>query len=306
MRRKHTKLPDGKFAEPRVSKLEQYLKARALVAANAPIAPRTLPRSAGDSPADFGMQCLSGCEIIIFGAGSVGSYLAPFVTVADLILHVVDFKRVEDKHLIEGRTTYTAEDLGQFKVEALKRRIEADHPGTQVRSYPCNVAQFTDADLTAMFRRCLIAILAIDDPEQIIRIGDLAYPLVQQLQAAMHARGHSSHIIISMPHVTPCLRCTLGIRNPHDIRRLDRERAHSLDIVNLAQNAATFALDLACSKVTGQRITRWDVSKNRIYITTRRDSTVSPDGPGLYFERAQRRPWCPVCMIGSRHKEIQP
>jgi molybdopterin/thiamine biosynthesis adenylyltransferase len=295
MRRTRTKLPDGTFARPQVSRLEQYLRASALATANATVAPAAPARSADDSPADFDMRCLSGRELILFGAGSVGSYLAPLLTVADLILHVVDFKRVEEKHLIEGRTTYTAEDLGQFKVEALKRRIEADHPGTQVCPYPCNVAQFTNADLIAMCRRCLIAILAIDDPEQIIRIGDLAYPLVQMLQAAMHARGHSSHIIISRPRVTPCLRCTLGIRNPHDIHRLDRERAHTLDIVNLAQNAATFALDLACSRVTGRRITRWDVSKNCIYITTRRDSTVSPDGPGLHFESTQRRPGCSVC-----------
>jgi molybdopterin/thiamine biosynthesis adenylyltransferase len=293
MRHNYIKLPDGKFAKPQISKLEQYL--RALPAVRVASVRGTSPSQHDDSPTDLDLTCLSEYEIILFGAGSVGSYLARFLAVANLILHVVDFKRVEDKHLIEGRTTYTAKDLGQFKVEALKRRIEADHPGTQVRPYPCNVAQFTDADLIAVCRRCLIAILAIDDPEQIIRIGDLAYPRAVLLQAAMHARGHSSHIIISMPRVTPCLRCTLGIRNPHDIHRLDREPAHSLDIVNLAQNAASFALDLACSKVTGQRITRWDICKNCIYITTQRDSTVSPDGPGLHFESAQRRPGCPVC-----------
>jgi molybdopterin/thiamine biosynthesis adenylyltransferase len=277
-----------------------------LVAANATVAPRAPAQSADDSPADFGMQCLSGREIILFGAGSVGSYLAPLLTVADLILHVVDFKRVEDKHLIEGRTTYTVEDLGHYKVEALKRRIEADHPGVQVRSYPCNVAQFTNADLTTMFRRCLIAILAIDDPEQIIRIGDLAYSLVELVQAAMHARGHSSHIIISMPRVTPCLRCTLRISGPQDIRRLDREPSAKGDIVTLANTAANFALDLACSKVSGQRITRWDVSKNRIYLSNRRDRAVSPDGPGLHFESAQRRPGCPVCHFRMPSKEILP
>ena len=78
MRRKHTKLPDGRFAKPQVSRLEQYLRARGLVAANATVAPRAPAQSADDSPADFGMQCLSGREIILFGAGSVGSYLAPF------------------------------------------------------------------------------------------------------------------------------------------------------------------------------------------------------------------------------------
>jgi len=299
VKRKYIKLPDGRLARPQIPRLEQYLRDRRSLATGGeslPSRPMSPSQQQGEADAaDFDMQCLSGQEIILFGAGSVGSYLAHFLAIARLILHVVDFKRVEPKHLYQGRTRYTGEDLGQLKVEALKRHIEADHPGTQVRPYPCNVAQFTNSDLTAMFRRCLIAILAIDDLEQIVRVADLAYPLIQLLQAAMHARGHSGHIIISIPHVTPCLRCALRISSPYQIRRLDREPSSSGDIVTLANTTANFALDMACSKITGQRITRWDISKNRIYLANRRDGAVSSDGPGLHYERAQRRPRCPIC-----------
>ncbi len=299
MKHRYVKLPDGRLAPAQMSRLERHLRnARSLAGGAGSVAshPASPVSRRGDvDTADFDTQCLSGQEIILFGAGSVGSYLAHFLMVARLILHVVDFKRVEDKHLREGRTTYREEDLGRFKVDALKRRIESDYPGVQVRPYPCDVAQFTDADLTAMFRRCLVAIVAIDDPEQLVRVADLAYPLVQLLQAAMHGRGHSSHMIISVPRMTPCLRCTLRISGPQDIRRLDREPSASGDIVTLANTAANFAKDLACSKVTGQQITRWDISKNRIYIAHRCDDSVSPDGPGLVYERAQRRPGCPIC-----------
>jgi molybdopterin/thiamine biosynthesis adenylyltransferase len=283
-----------------MSRLEEYLRAsQSFTAGDGSVAspPMSPTHRRGDVGAtDFDRQCLAGQEIVLFGAGSVGSYLAHFLAIARLILHVIDFKRVEEKHLREGRTAYRGEDLGLLKVDALKRRLESDYPGIRVQPYPCDVAQFTDTDLTAMFQQCVIAILAIDDPEQMIRVADLAYPLVQLLQVAMHRRGHSSHIIVSVPHVTPCLRCTLGISSPREIRRLDSELSSSGDIVTLANTAANFALDLACSKVTGQHITRWDVSKNRIYLANRRDGAVSPDGPGLHYERVQRRwPGCPIC-----------
>lgn len=295
MRPRYVKLPDGRFAKPQVSRVEQYLRTHLPAGANA-----TLPREApgqppAASPVELDWERLSGREIILFGAGSVGSYLAHFLSVASVILHVVDFKCVEEKHLVAGRTTYTPRDLGLLKVEALKRKIEEDHPGTRVHPYPCNAAQFADSDLTAMFQRCLIVVLAIDDPEQLIRVADLAYPLVVLLQAAMHARGHSSHIMISIPHVTPCLRCTLGISSPRDITRLDSEPSASGDIVTLANMAANCTLDLASSEITGQRIPRWDVSKNRIYLANRRDGILASDGPGLHYERAQRRPGCPIC-----------
>jgi molybdopterin/thiamine biosynthesis adenylyltransferase len=184
--------------------------------------------------------------------------------------------------------------LGLFKVEALKRRIETDCSGALVRPYPCNVSQFTTSDLKALFQRCLIVILAIDDPEQVIRVSDLAYPIVELMQVAMHRRGMSSHIIISIPGRTPCLRCTLQISSARQMHRLDSERANSLDIMNLAQHAATFATDMACCKVTGRRITRWDTSKNLIYIANTREE-LNPVGPGLHFESSQRRPGCSIC-----------
>jgi hypothetical protein len=78
------------------------------------------------------------------------------------------------------------------------------------------------------------------------------------------------------------------------MRRLDSEPANSLDIVNLAQNAARFALDIAYSKVTGRPIIRWDPTKNLIFIANTKQDT-SPDGPGLHFEDSRRWPGCPVC-----------
>lgn len=300
---KRFKMADGRFARPQIRKLELYLKNRMPqgTAIERPVPPsRPLQRTASsglpsnDNLRQYEPEILSGQEIAILGAGSVGSYLGYFMAIAGLVMHVIDFMKVEPKHLRGRRTVCTSDSLGLFKVEALKHRIEADCSGALVRPYPCNVAQFSTSDLIAMFRRCLVVILAIDDPEQIIRVGDLAYAIVALMQVAMHRRGKSSHIIISIPGLTPCLRCTLQISSAMDIHRIDSEPANSLDIMNLAQNTATFAADIACSKVTGRRINRWDTSKNLIYISNTREE-LSPVGPGLHFESSQKRPGCSVC-----------
>jgi hypothetical protein len=48
------------------------------------------------------------------------------------------------------------------------------------------VAEITTQDLRVLFQRSLLVVLAIDDPKQLLRISDLAYPIVELIQVAMH------------------------------------------------------------------------------------------------------------------------
>jgi hypothetical protein len=137
-------------------------------------------------------------------------------------------------------------------------------------------------------------VLALDDPDQLLRISDLAYPITELVQPAMHAKGESGHIAICVPFATPCLRCILGVNDATDIRRLDSEPASGLDIAAVAHQAARITLDIAYSKVTCQPITRWDTTKNLVYLSNTKGE-LSPDGPGLHFEESRKRPGCPVC-----------
>jgi hypothetical protein len=295
-------MPDGRFARPTVHKLELFLKNTLPLRAPAwdvvPL-PQDSPASSARQPPDyhtrdFNPERLQGREVTIFGAGSVGSYLAYFLAIARLILHVIDCKKVEYKHVRDGRTIYDSSSIGLFKVEALKRKVEADRLGASIRTYPFNVAELTMQELRVMFQRSLLVVVAIDDPEQLLRVSDLAYPIVELIQVAMHRQALSGHVALSIPFATPCLRCTLGIDNSQDIHRLDGEPGNSLDIVNVAQHAARIAIDIMYSKVTGQSITRWDPSKNLIYIANTQQE-LSPDGPGLHYENTLRRPECLIC-----------
>jgi len=301
MTRNWIKTPDGRCVRRRPSRLELFLKDNEPPLATGQDVSFDLETTAPSSSqepdyhtADFDPRKLHGGEVTIFGAGSVGSYLAWFLAVLGLVLNVIDPKRVEYKHMRGGRTVYDSASVGLFKVEALKRKIEAEHLGTTVRPYPFNAAEITTPDLRDMCERSLAVALAMDDPNEIPRVARLAYPVTDLVQVAMHAQAASGHIALSIPFVTPCWACTMGISDATPIHRLDSEAGNAWDIIAVAQTASRVIIDLLYCRRTGRPITRWDVTKNLIYISNTAQE-ISPDGPGVTYEGSQRRPGCQIC-----------
>lgn len=304
--RRRIKMPDGRFIRPSEDPLAQFLaQQQAYVNVHAPPPPASasVPAPGGGqsqaaqrdySTDSFDIRLLAQREVTVLGAGSVGSHLVAALGPAGLTIHAIDAGTVQSRHTQGGRTAYDPTQVGSKKVHALKQKVERDFPGTTIKALPYHTAEIPDPELTSMFRRSLVVFLAIDDPEQILRIGDLAYPITELIQAAIHAQGASGHIAICAPAVTPCLRCTLGINTAMDIHRLDSEPAAGMDIVAVVQQAARIALDIAYSKVSGRPITRWDTARNLIYVANAKQQ-ISPEGPGLHFESSRKRPGCPVC-----------
>jgi hypothetical protein len=298
------KMPNGRLLRQTPSQLALWL------AECEPLPPAPIVDDDGDHPVgaaaqrptqshgyhteSFDIRKLAGREVTAAGIGSVGSHLVQALGPAGLTINVIDPGKVQSKHTTGGRTAYDPTQVGLRKVQALKEKMERDFPGTVVNPLPYNTTEIPDTELTSMFRRSLVVILAIDDPGQIIRISDLAYPITELIQPAMHAQGASGHIVICVPFVTACLPCSLDLTDAAGIRRLDSEPAAGLDIAAVAQLAARIALDIAYSKVTGRPINRWDTAKNLIYLSNTKDE-LSPDGPGLHFEESRKRPDCPVC-----------
>jgi hypothetical protein len=65
---------------------------------------------------------LSGAEIVLCGAGAVGSNLADTLARQGAArLRVIDFDRVEEHNV--ANQIYTLEDVGAFKVEALRHQL---------------------------------------------------------------------------------------------------------------------------------------------------------------------------------------
>ena len=296
------KLPNGHLAKRKSSRLVSWLAENEIILSTE-IAPysytvagqeQASDISLSTSAAAFNASMLYDQPVMFFGAGSVGSHMAYNLGLAQPAIRIVDFKKVEARHTHDGRTIYDPTLINLYKVDALKKKLERDCPGTTVISYPYNVAEIPDVELKVMFAESLLVILAIDDAAQILRIAELCYPIVELIQVAMHAGGLSGHIAITVPCVTPCLLCTLGVSSSQEIRRLDSEPANSCDIMTVAQQAARIAIDIMYSKVTGKDITRWDTSKNLIYITNTRDK-MTPDGPGIVLEGSRKRRGCLIC-----------
>lgn len=295
------KMPDGTRIRHRPDRLAAFLANQTV-----PIGPRapTMPVAAltsaaahgkGDySTESFDIRQLAGGQLTVFGAGSLGSHLLYALGPAGFTINVVDSGTVQPRHTPGGRTAYDATHVGLKKVSAIKEKMERNHPGTILRAYPYHTTEIPDSQIKIMVQGSLAVVVAIDDPEQIVRIADLVYPITELIQPAMHAKGESGHIAIIAPYTTPCLRCTLGVNDVEDIHRLDSEPAAGLDIATVAQLAARVILDIAYSRVTGRPITRWDTAKNLIYLSNTKDE-LSPDGPGLHFEESRKRPGCPVC-----------
>ncbi len=296
------RMPGGRCCRPQPDPLITYLENNPPEFSTLPIEP-ALPMPE-DSPAAnitandqvMNTSVLSGAEVTIFGAGSVGSHLAALLGPARLHIHVFDFKTVEAKHCRDGRTLYENSQIGSMKVDALQEKIEREYPGSSVHPFPYNVGEVPDRELLRLMQRSLLVVLALDDPVQILRIHDLAYPVVETIHLAMHRQAASGHIVLTIPFVTPCLRCTLGLDDSRQIRQLHGEPGNGWHIRRVAHEGAAVALDLMYAKITGQAIQRWNTECNLIYIANSRQE-ISPDGPGQHYEASQRRPGCRLCNI---------
>ena len=116
-------------------------------------------QSHGYATSNFDIRKLHGMEVTVLGGGSVGSHILWSLGPAQLLLNLIDSKKVELKHTITGRTIYDRTQVGMFKVEAAKRKLEANFIGTRINPLPYDVAEIPDMELVRMFERSAIVIL---------------------------------------------------------------------------------------------------------------------------------------------------
>jgi molybdopterin/thiamine biosynthesis adenylyltransferase len=239
---------------------------------------------------------IGGSEILIFGAGAVGSYMVRELAPFGVVINLVDFDIVDLKHTRNGRTIYEPTQVNKKKGFAAKYIIERDFPQTTVNPYICNVMDIPATELIRLAKKAAAVINAIDDPPAMLQINDILYGVIEVLYIALHARAASGHIILTIPHMSACLRCSLDVNSSGDMRTLHGEAGSGLDIRTVANHGAVVAAEIIRTKKTGLPIERWDITKNIFYLANKRDD-LSPDGPGVHMEKAEKRSQCPICSV---------
>ncbi len=151
-------------------------------------------------------QLLEGSEVVVIGAGAVGGYVTYFLAaLASLVIHVIDFDRVDLKHTQGGRTIYEASHVRMKKVYAVKQKVERDYPLTMIIPYCYNIMDLPDIVLTRLAGKAAIVINAIDDAEGMLRVNDLLYPITEVIFAALHSGGGGQWAYYSYSSTYVCL-----------------------------------------------------------------------------------------------------
>lgn len=307
---KRVKLPDGKVLPCRPDPMERYLTqvsdqrlAESFVSLPPEGPQQHRQRSDSVDPGEQVLDTtrLEGCEVVIIGAGTVGSNTAYLLAAAaSLVIHLIDFDNITFQNTRGGRTIYTPGQVRQKKVFAAKERIKRDFPACTVHPYQCNVMDLQESELRRLAKKAAIVINAIDDAAGMLYVNNVLYWLVELLFPALHSGAHTGQIILTFPYASACLRCCLGINSAAQIRTLHGEPALASDIRTVANYCVTIAMEIMFSKVTASPTQQWDITKNIFYFANRREP-LSPDGPGVHLQRAEKRQGCPICSASPNN-----
>jgi len=293
------KLPNGQIRSYRPDSLMAALREEAawVTAAVQPVSPAAAAGNTAHSDTHrniLSSDIIGGSEILLLGAGAVGSYMVRSLAPLGVIINLVDFDIVDAKHTRDGRTIYEPAQVNKKKVFAAKYIVERDFPQTTVNPYPYNVLAIPATELIRLAKKTAIVINAIDDSTAMLQVNDILYGIAEVLYIALHAKAASGHIILTIPYMSACLRCRLDVNSSSDMRTLHGEAGSGLDIRTVANQGAVVAAEIIRAKKTGLLIERWDITKNIFYLANKRDE-LSPDGPGVHMEKAEKRPQCPIC-----------
>lgn len=191
-------------------------------------------------------------RVLVVGAGSGGSLTAELLVRSGVEkLTVVDNDAVAVENL--SRSIYTANDIGQPKVEALKRHLEAINPGIDVDTRPVRLQEMADAAFAELVASCDLVVAATDDPQAQRQLNHFAYSKqVPAVFGAVYAKGRGGDVAFIVPGVTRCYACTVSTRHAesdagdlnYGTGRLDGEPALGTDIHFIVAIAAKLALAL--------------------------------------------------------------
>lgn len=256
--------------------------------------------------------------VVVFGAGSVGSYLADQLVRSGIRrLTIVDHDRVEAANL--SRTCYSTRDIGSLKTEALRRHLLNVNPRASIDTRSSKLQDIGFSGLKQIIEDADLLIGATDEPAAQRAINRMAYPLgTPTIFCGLWAGAKSGEIIVMDPERSPCFECATAFRNSvpdgadeavrtnYGTGRLVGEVALSCNIHHVASAAIPLAMSyLVQSESALARMAQDAVASGRSYLIMGMTpdfplSAVFDDTPGQYafqsvWVTVPRDPGCTVC-----------
>ena len=182
--------------------------------------------------------------IAIVGAGRVGSWMAMFLAESGFSKFIlIDFDIVTMDNLkIGNMVPYTSADNGEYKVNALKKKMLAINPSIHINCMTCELSdQMTIDVINEILGDSVFIVWAIDtrDGLSLLQIPEIML-FRPGVVTAVHANFGGGHVVIWEPLKTPCPQHSLGIESFANIQetRASLTGITVSDVINVAKCAA--------------------------------------------------------------------
>jgi len=178
-------------------------------------------------------------RVALCGAGSLGSWLAYFLSHLIGELRVIDSDTVDVSNITGGRTIYSQNQLSMAKPLALKQILENGFPHLRVLAYNGDINELSDSFLEEILD-CDLIICAVDDIQCILRINQLFYGRRTLVYGGFMRRAAEGFVSV-ITRDTPCFQCCMQLQAER-FQTLRREQGLGLDITTVAHYMAKIAI----------------------------------------------------------------
>ena len=149
-------------------------------------------------------------RVTLAGLGSVGSMLAAHLCrcgVENFTLIDADTAQAENL----SRSTYTMEDIGKAKTDALASHLLKINPAINLRLLNSTVQAIPQAELMSIVSKSDLVIAATDSPEAQARLNRYAWAQTPTLYVGLYQKAEAGEVILVLPRLSPCYMCAMRV-----------------------------------------------------------------------------------------------
>ena len=158
------------------------------------------------------ISILQNSHIVVIGAGGANSLILSLIRTGIKKLTILDFDTVDDVNLT--RQGYTQNDIGKYKVDALKEAVYAINPDVVYEGITQNFLSMPSEELDRIFGAADMLLFLTDSFEAQAFGNILALDYCKPaLWAGWYAKSRTAEIFFQIPGYTPaCFRCAVKFR----------------------------------------------------------------------------------------------